>query len=97
MTTVRLTRRGRVLLVMTVMFALVVAGLTLGHGSSLAASRAPAHHSITVEAGETLWGVATRVAPHDDPRVVVADIVSFNHLRSASVEPGQRLVIPTFG
>jgi LysM domain len=98
MTTVRLTRRGRVVLVMSVMFALVIAGLTLGHGSSLAASHAPAaHHTVTVEAGETLWAVAARVAPHSDPRIVVADIESFNHLQSANVEPGQQLVIPRFG
>jgi hypothetical protein len=98
MATVRLTRRGRVVLVMTVMFALVIAGLTLGHGSSLAASHAPAaHQRVTVEAGETLWAVAARVAPHDDPRIVIADIESFNHLQTANVEPGQQLVIPTFG
>jgi hypothetical protein len=98
MTTVRLTRRGRVVLVMSVMFALVIAGLTLGHGSSLAASHAPAaHHTVTVEAGETLWALAARVAPHSDPRIVVADIESFNHLRGANVEPGQQLAIPRFG
>jgi LysM domain len=98
MTTVRLTRRGRLVLVLGVMLMLVLAGFTLGHGSSLAASRAPAaHRSVTVEAGETLWGVAARVAPHDDPRIVVADIESFNHLSSAEVEPGQQLVIPTIG
>jgi hypothetical protein len=95
---VRLTRRGRVLLVLTVMTLLVLAGFTLGHGSSLAASRAhpQPHHSVVVEPGETLWAVAVRTAPHVDPRLVVADIESLNHLRSATVEPGQQLLIPTF-
>lgn len=86
------------MLVVTMMMMLVVAGLTLGHGSSLAASHgAPAaHRTVTVEAGETLWAVAARVAPHADPRLVVADIESFNHLSSAAVEPGQQLSIPVF-
>jgi hypothetical protein len=96
MTTVRLTRRGRLVLVVTLMMMLVIAGLTLGHGSSLAASHGSAapHRTVTVEAGESLWSVAARVAPHADPRLVVADIESYNHLPSASVEPGQQLVIP---
>jgi LysM repeat protein len=80
------------------MFVAVLAGFTLGHGSSLAASKAPAaHQRITVEPGETLWSVAARVAPHDDPRIVVADIESYNHLRSAGIEAGQQLVIPRIG
>jgi hypothetical protein len=93
---VRLTRRGRLVVVAMVMLMLVVAGLTLGRGSSQAAGR---HHAaartVTVEAGETLWAVAARIAPHADPRLVVADISSLNHLRSALVEPGQQLIVPT--
>jgi LysM domain len=95
----RLTRRGRVLLVLTVMTLLLIAGFTLGRGSSLAASQAhpSAHHSVIVEPGETLWSVAVRIAPHDDPRLVVADIESLNHLPSASVEAGQQLAVPSMG
>jgi LysM domain len=94
----RLTRRGRVVLVLTVMTLLVLAGFTLGHGSSLAAGRErpQPQHSVVVEPGETLWAVAVRSAPHVDPRLVVADIESLNHLRSATVEPGQQLLVPTF-
>jgi hypothetical protein len=95
----RLTRRGRVLLVLMVMTLLVIAGFTLGRGSSLAASQAHPRtsHTVVVEPGETLWAVATRIAPHDDPRLVVADIVSLNHLSSSSVEAGQQLAVPTIG
>jgi LysM repeat protein len=96
-TAIRLTRRGRLVLVVTVMTLLVLAGFTLGHGSSLAASRVPpaTHHTVVVEPGETLWAVAVRIAPHVDPRLVVADIESLNHLNSAAVETGQQLRIPT--
>lgn len=84
-------------MVMTVMALLVLAGFTLGRGSSWAASRVHpgTQHTVVVEPGETLWAVAVRIAPHDDPRLVVADIESLNHLASAGVEPGQQLVVPT--
>lgn len=98
MATVHLTRRGRLVLVLFVMVVAVIAGLTLGHGSSLAASRSHAKpHQVVVESGETLWSVAARIAPHSDPRLVVADIESLNHLSTPSVEAGQQLVVPTIG
>jgi hypothetical protein len=95
----RLTRRGRILLVLVLMALLVIAGFTLGRGSSLAAGRShlAAHHSVVVEPGETLWSVAVRIAPHQDPRLVVADIEALNHLPSTNVEAGQQLVVPTIG
>jgi LysM repeat protein len=79
------------------MLAAVIAGLTLGHGSSRAATGIPVQHSVVVTPGETLWSVADRIAPHADPRLVVADIVSLNHLSSDSVEAGQQLTVPTVG
>ena len=95
---VRLTRRGRIVLVLFVMLLLVIAGFTLGRGSSQAAGHhRHAQRTVTVEAGETLWTVAARIAPHDDPRLVVADIQSLNHLATPSVVPGQQLLIPTIG
>src|SRR3954453_3742639 len=65
---VRLTRRGRPARVLFVMLLLMIAGFTPGRGSSQAAG----HHrhvqpAVTVEAGDTLWTLAARVAPHDDP------------------------------
>lgn len=93
---VRLTRRGRIVLTLVMMVGLVVAGFTLGRGSSQAASHAPvARHTVTVEAGDTLWSLAARVAPHADPRDVVDEITSLNQLTSAVVQPGERLLVPT--
>jgi hypothetical protein len=98
MATLRLTRRGRIALVLTVMLIALIAGFTLGHGSSLAASRAhTAPRTVVVEPGETLWSVAARVAPHDDPRLVVATIESLNHLSTPTVEAGEQLIVPTVG
>jgi LysM repeat protein len=95
MATVRLTRRGRIVLVFTVMMLAVIAGLTVGHGSSLAAARShQTRHTLIVEPGETLWSVAARIAPHQDPRLVVANLESLNHLSSPAIEAGEQLVIP---
>ena len=56
---IRLTRRGRIVITLVMMTALVVAGFTLGRGSSQAADRHHAsRHTVTVEAGDTLWSVA---------------------------------------
>ncbi|HEX3707586.1 MAG TPA: LysM peptidoglycan-binding domain-containing protein [Mycobacteriales bacterium] len=96
---VRLTRRGRIALTLFMMIGLVVTGFTLGRGSSQAAGHhvPVARHTVTVQAGDTLWSVAARVAPHDDPRAIVAEISSLNRLSSAVVQPGEQLVVPTIG
>jgi hypothetical protein len=95
---VRLTRRGRVVVVLTVMVLAVLAGFTVGRGSSLAAGAGATHQRhVVVEAGESLWSVATRVAPTRDPRAVVADLEALNHLSSPTVEPGERLAVPASG
>jgi hypothetical protein len=88
---VRLTRRGRIVVVLAVMAVLVIGGFLLGHATSQAS--APPQ-KVTVEAGETLWTVAERVAPQDDPRLVVARIQAMNHLSTPSVEAGQQLLVP---
>ncbi|HWA67335.1 MAG TPA: LysM peptidoglycan-binding domain-containing protein [Mycobacteriales bacterium] len=95
---VRLTRRGRVVITLVMMVGLVLAGFTLGRGSSQAAGHARvAHRTVTVEAGDTLWSVAARVAPHADPRDVVDEITAMNRLASAVVQPGERLLVPVAG
>jgi Tfp pilus assembly protein FimV len=97
---VRLTRRGRLIVVLTMMALLVAVGLVLGHGSSQAAGRgnaAATSRTLTVRPGETLWSVAARIAPHSDPRLVVADIESRNHLDGVEVRAGQQLRVPRVG
>jgi hypothetical protein len=99
MATLRLTRRGRIALVVTVMMMAVIGGMVVGHGSSLAAGRADraVHPSVVVKPGESLWAVAARVAPDQDPRLVVADIESLNRLGGPAVQPGQQLLVPATG
>ena len=93
---VRLTRRGRAVVVLGFLVALLTGGFTLGHAPSEASGRThaltPRH--VTVQAGDTLWTVAERVAPHVDPRLVVAQIQQLNHLKTAELLAGTQLAVP---
>jgi hypothetical protein len=93
---VRLTRRGRVLLVV-VLAVVLAAAFSVGRSSTATSVRTapwrPA--AVVVAPHETLWEVATRVAPKRDPRVTVAAIVRLNALQGPVVHPGQRLLVPS--
>ncbi|MEO8888627.1 MAG: LysM peptidoglycan-binding domain-containing protein [Jatrophihabitantaceae bacterium] len=88
----RLTRRG--VLVLSLAVAALAGGLVW-----LAALSAPAAGpagaavpaSVTVQSGDTLWSIATVVAPNRDPRSEVADLQHLNHLSGVSLTPGQTL------
>ena len=99
-TPVRLTRRGRVVLVIGLLLVATVA-FTLGRvGTSQAATDGPAvqpYSQTTVHSGETLWSVAMRVAPGHDPRLVVEQLVGLNRLGSGAVQVGQQLLLPRIG
>ena len=91
----RLTRRGRVLL-LTALVAVLFGAFSLGRSVSEAAAPGdePAAAVVTVEQGDSLWTLARRVAPDNDPRDVVAQIRDLNDLTSAGLVPGQQLVLP---
>ena len=98
----RLTRRGRAVVAAVIALPLV-AGMAsfavLGSNNDAAnandALTTTSFDYVTVQAGETLWGIAEKLAPADDPRDVVTDIVNLNQLASAEVHPGQKLALPS--
>ena len=93
---VRLTRRGRLTLVLLVA-ALVAVVMVIGAASVSAvtsAPAAPATATVVVQPGQTLWGLAEQVAPNEDPREVIKRISDLNALTSPIVAPGQSLVVP---
>ena len=96
----RVTRRGRAILVLALVTLALVA-FSLGRiGSSQAATelKAPVRYAqTTVHSGETLWSVAKRVAPGHDPRAVVEQLRELNHLDSAGLQAGQQLLLPHSG
>ena len=49
---------------------------------------------VLVLPGDTLWGIATRVAPDVDRREAVAELRAANGLVDAGLVPGQRLQVP---
>lgn len=98
-THLRLTRRGRNVLVGLVSIPLVAGALmfALNAENSAAAAGAGNHASfeyVTVQSGQSLWSIAEKVAPNADPRDVIASIVSLNQITSGVVSPGERLAIP---
>ncbi|MFH5880638.1 LysM peptidoglycan-binding domain-containing protein [Arthrobacter sp. NA-172] len=50
--------------------------------------------SVTVQSGQSLWGIAGTAAPSRDPRDVVAEIVQLNNLQDGRIVPGQQLFVP---
>jgi LysM repeat protein len=93
---VRLTRRGRVVLIIAAV--LVAAGLVVAGATAAQASGPAAAHSgdsrVFVQPGDTLWSIAQRTDPGADPQAVVTDILQANHLSTATVTVGQRLWVP---
>lgn len=96
----RLTRRGRT--VLRILVVLVMSGLLAGAALTMAhradAADGPARpvlvaHRVVLP-GETLWGIATSLAPNTDPRDTVARLVEFNALTSSELHAGQTLAIP---
>lgn len=97
-TAVRLTRRGRILLVL-MLAAVLLAAFSLGRTGSQAADVAGAGSTsaveqITVQSGESLWSVAARIAPDNDTRVIVQQIRRLNDLDGSQLQVGQLLLLP---
>lgn len=99
----RLTLRGRRLLLGVASVAITVLGLV--GAATVAAATSPSTAgtgpgasvigTVVVPSGSSLWTVAQQVAPGRDPRQTVQEIIHLNHLTGGQVLPGQRLLIPT--
>ncbi len=97
----RLTRRGRVVFTSMAAAPLVLAAaffaLNGGMATATVSPGSPTAQSsnvVTVTGGQSLWGLAEGIAPNEDPREVIAQLVHTNALASAEIHPGQRLVVP---
>ncbi|HEY1330697.1 MAG TPA: LysM peptidoglycan-binding domain-containing protein [Actinomycetota bacterium] len=83
------------------------AGLALGLALAVAAVR-PAlsgagqgpstpvrMQAYVVRPGDTVWSIAERASgPGADPRPLVDELISVNHLNGGEVQPGERLLVP---
>ncbi|MFI6482864.1 LysM peptidoglycan-binding domain-containing protein [Nonomuraea sp. NPDC050663] len=99
-TQIRLTRRGRVVVVLVIAF-FTLAGFWLGtRAAGFAAEASVVPHTnglawVEVKGGDTLWTIAGTVAGHgSDPDAVARQIMSLNGLDSSLIRPGTRLYLP---
>jgi hypothetical protein len=91
----RLTRRGRLVLVVLPAILAATCSLIAVGGPLVPAEAAPAaSRSVVIGAGDSLWSLAERLAPNADPRDVVAEFERVNGLHDAGVQAGARLVVP---
>jgi hypothetical protein len=90
----RLTSRGRsvarmlAIVLVVAVFLLVAPGLARGVGPDRPAPRV----TYVVQPGDTLWSIAGRVAPGQDPRPVVDGLIKANDVRGG-LQAGQELSI----
>ncbi|MFT4220546.1 MAG: LysM peptidoglycan-binding domain-containing protein [Microbacterium sp.] len=99
-TRLRLTARGRRVLAVLAALPAAIAlflGMMAG-GAALASSSAglsPASfETVRVASGDSLWSIATEIAPSADPRDVVDALVRLNSIEGGVIVPGQELAIP---
>jgi LysM repeat protein len=94
--TLRITRRGRVVLAALFAIPVVAVSLLVTSPGALAESTASSNNFeyVTVVSGDTLWAIAEMIDPTGDPRDMVAELMTLNQLTSANLSPGQELAIP---
>ncbi|WP_353706723.1 LysM peptidoglycan-binding domain-containing protein [Cellulosimicrobium sp. ES-005] len=90
----RLTRRGRVVLVLLAAVVLLLAarvGVAVASGPG-----EPVEVRVhVVSSGETLWELAQGVAaPGEDLRDVVSGLAELNGLSSSGLQAGQKILLP---
>lgn len=95
-TTLRITRRGRIVLATLIAVPVVAVSLLVTSPGALAESTPAANDFdyVTVTSGDTLWSIAELIDPTGDPRDTVAELMTLNQLSSANLSPGQELAIP---
>jgi Tfp pilus assembly protein FimV len=90
---VRLTRRGRVVL-LALLLALVGGLAVLVGSAGNAADPAGPAPTVVVKPGDTLWSIAARYAPAGDAFVTIDQIRRLNGMPDYTVHAGETLVLP---
>lgn len=93
---VRLTRRGRLTMLM-LFLALAFVLFTVFGGQSAATNEAgqPVEtRTVVVGEGDTLWAIASEVAEPGEVREMIHHIKELNALSSVSLTRGQELAVP---
>src|SRR3954462_2256107 len=95
-TTVRLTQRGRVVFVLAFLAAAFVVMVAFGGWATAThdAGTTDPVRVIEVQDGDTLYGIAGRLAQPGKVREMVHQIQQLNSLSGAGLQAGQKLAIP---
>jgi len=80
-------------LVAVLMSPLAAGAVRRGEPSAPAAQQVPAL-VVVVQAGDTLWSIAQRIRPGDDPREVAAEIAAANGVQPGALTVGASLAVP---
>jgi Tfp pilus assembly protein FimV len=90
-------RRGRARLAVILTVSLAGAAWAgpavraLGGGAE---QRPVGRSTYVVQAGDTLWSIAERLSPGEDPRPVVDALIAVNRLEPGALVPGQAIQVP---
>ena len=94
---VRLTRRGRAVVVLLALLAVLAVGLVVASGSVATDDAGTPEPTTVVQVGpgDTLWGIASAAADDGDVAAMMHRIEKLNALDSGMLVSGQKLLIPT--
>ncbi len=97
----RLTRRGRIVLVaaaalLVTLLSLLATGAAASATSRTAPSRGADRNlaQVLVLPGQSLWSVAETAEPNADPQQVMQQIIDLNGLSGDVIQAGQQLWVP---
>ncbi len=93
---VRLTRRGR--LVVTLLFLVALMGVLVAFAAHSAATDQPGvpvpTRTVQVGEGDTLWEIASQIAAPGRTREMVHEIEELNALPGPALAVGQEIAVP---
>lgn len=96
---IKLNRRGRLARTLVVLSLAIVAASVAGGQAGADTSKstvaaADSFITVTVAPGDTVWSLASRVAPQGQAGALVSAIIEINSLGSGDVVAGQKIRIP---
>lgn len=93
---VRLTRRGRLVVFLLALTAVLAVGVLLASGSVATGEKGTPvpTRTVMVGSGDTLWAIAAEIADDGDVRGMIHEIEQLNALESGMVTAGQQLQVP---
>lgn len=91
---VRLTRRGRLVLLALILFTGALVGFLSATPGQAADPPKPAVTAV-VQPNDTLWSFAERNLPSWRPQAAITELKRLNDLEGYVIHPGQRLILPS--